>query len=486
VNPLGAVFDEINLDSASFIRLEQLKVIGEIRSGEDNTNNIHVLGNDVTGVIVEAPPKSSAGPGPTDWIIEYNDIHDCDFCVGLVSDDPAKYWPVSNVVVRGNKLGPMNGGDDAIRIHNWRNILIEDNEIFGVIEDGQHNDCLQSVWGGRDLVFRRNYLHDNNCQTFFLKDGYTENIVFEDNLFLRNRAGSAPVVGQIWPSKNVTIRNNTLWDDSAFYLRSGSVSSIFTQGPVENYEVTNNVMINFLPYDDNADDDNRAGIFKNPSILTENFNVFGGGWTWVPGEMGPNSVKDLNPDFINKSASHSEDLSSGDWRLAASIANGGKTYAAGITWRLAGRSFGIDAYGSGTDPGEAPKPPVPPPPAPGSEAPDRFIDDDNSIFEADIEWLAARGITKGCNPPINDMYCPDGRVTRGQMAAFLVRALGYSNNGGGDRFVDDDNSIFESDIDKLAAARVTLGCNPPKNDMYCPDGRVTRGQMAAFLHRALG
>jgi hypothetical protein len=115
-----------------------------------------------------------------------------------------------------------------------------------------------------------------------------------------------------------------------------------------------------------------------------------------------------------------------------------------------------------------------------------FIDDDGNIFEADIEWLAAQGITKGCNPPVNDKFCPNENVTRGQMAAFLVRALGYTDNGGGDLFIDDDLSIFENDIDKLGTAGVTKGCNPPVNDRFCPNENVTRGQMAAFLRRALG
>ena len=53
-----------------------------------------------------------------------------------------------------------------------------------------------------------------------------------------------------------------------------------------------------------------------------------------------------------------------------------------------------------------------------------FIDDDGHIFEGAIEAIAAEGITKGCNPPTNDKFCPDDKVTRGQMAAFLKRALG--------------------------------------------------------------
>jgi hypothetical protein len=32
---------------------------------------------------------------------------------------------------------------------------------------------------------------------------------------------------------------------------------------------------------------------------------------------------------------------------------------------------------------------------------------------------------------------------------------------------------------------VTLGCNPPANDRFCPDELVERGQMASFIDRAL-
>jgi hypothetical protein len=117
---------------------------------------------------------------------------------------------------------------------------------------------------------------------------------------------------------------------------------------------------------------------------------------------------------------------------------------------------------------------------------DPFHDDDGSIFEGDIERLAAAGITKGCNPPQNTHFCPNDTVTRGQMAAFLVRAFGYRDTGGGDHFRDDDRSTFESDIDRLATAGITKGCNPPANDRFCPNDPVSRAQMATFLARALG
>ncbi|HEX6299240.1 MAG TPA: S-layer homology domain-containing protein [Acidimicrobiia bacterium] len=114
-----------------------------------------------------------------------------------------------------------------------------------------------------------------------------------------------------------------------------------------------------------------------------------------------------------------------------------------------------------------------------------FFDDDGNTHEGAIEAIAAEGITKGCNPAQNTNYCPDEAVTRGQMAAFLVRALGYADDGGGDLFIDDDGSTFESDIDRLGTAGVTKGCNPPTNDRFCPDDFVLRDQMASFLSRAL-
>ncbi|KAA3639751.1 MAG: hypothetical protein DWP92_04215, partial [Armatimonadetes bacterium] len=115
----------------------------------------------------------------------------------------------------------------------------------------------------------------------------------------------------------------------------------------------------------------------------------------------------------------------------------------------------------------------------------RFVDDNGNIHEAAIEAIAALGITKGCNPPVNNMFCPDDPVTRGAMAAFLNRALGLDPTGL-DFFIDDEVSVFEGDINRLAAAGITLGCNPPINDRFCPDDPVTRGAMAAFLNRALG
>ncbi len=113
-----------------------------------------------------------------------------------------------------------------------------------------------------------------------------------------------------------------------------------------------------------------------------------------------------------------------------------------------------------------------------------FTDDDGSVFEADINKLRAAEITAGCNGDGTE-FCPNDPVSRGEMAAFLVRGLGYSDPGAGDWFTDDDGSIFEDNIDRLKVAGVTVGCNPPANDKFCPDDPVQRDQMASFLARAL-
>ncbi len=113
-----------------------------------------------------------------------------------------------------------------------------------------------------------------------------------------------------------------------------------------------------------------------------------------------------------------------------------------------------------------------------------FVDDDTNIHQGSVEAIAAEGITRGCNPPTNTWFCPEESVTRGQMAAFLVRSLDLPAAAPAG-FVDTATSTFAADIDRLAAAEITVGCNPPRNDRFCPEDAVSRGQMAAFLARAL-
>lgn len=123
---------------------------------------------------------------------------------------------------------------------------------------------------------------------------------------------------------------------------------------------------------------------------------------------------------------------------------------------------------------------------PRQNPPTDFTDDNNSVFQKDIEWLSSRDVTRGCNPPKNTKFCPNEAVTRGEMAAFLRRALpNLKRSNPATNFTDDNGSVFEADIEWLSSRGITLGCNPPKNTKFCPNEAVERGEMAAFLRRAL-
>jgi hypothetical protein len=113
-----------------------------------------------------------------------------------------------------------------------------------------------------------------------------------------------------------------------------------------------------------------------------------------------------------------------------------------------------------------------------STSTDFFTDDESSQHEGVINRLAAAGITGGCAAR---RFCPRSGVTREQMASFLVRAF-HLRSTSSDFFTDDESSQHEGDINGLAAAGITGGCGPTT---FCPRNVVTRGQMAAFLHRAL-
>ena len=100
-----------------------------------------------------------------------------------------------------------------------------------------------------------------------------------------------------------------------------------------------------------------------------------------------------------------------------------------------------------------------------------------------VERLAELEVTTGCLvEPLR--FCPDGSVTRAQMATFLTRALDLDEAEPAG-FVDTVGNFHAADIDALAAARITAGCatDPLR---YCPDRPVTRAEMATFLARALG
>lgn len=117
---------------------------------------------------------------------------------------------------------------------------------------------------------------------------------------------------------------------------------------------------------------------------------------------------------------------------------------------------------------------------------DGFVDVPvTNVHEYNVDCLAWWDITAGTS---EESYSPEASVTRAQMASFLVRTYervtGERVSPTKDYFVDDDGSIHENDIRKLAELGITAGCNPDDgNTHYCPHDPVTRAQMGSFLVR---
>ncbi len=168
---------------------------------------------------------------------------------------PSSATYCSDMRIIGNRLvGPF--GEDAIHANRYRDgdgngvgITVEGNEITQVRENGNHSDCFQTVWEGDGILFRRNYLHDNRCQGFFVKDqmlgggGAVDGIRLEDNLFIRNQepcypttlspCGQPNIVQIFGPYTGLAIKRNTIWGDggtSILALRNGVALGTVLEG----------------------------------------------------------------------------------------------------------------------------------------------------------------------------------------------------------------------------------------------------------------
>jgi N-acetylmuramoyl-L-alanine amidase len=124
----------------------------------------------------------------------------------------------------------------------------------------------------------------------------------------------------------------------------------------------------------------------------------------------------------------------------------------------------------------------------GPAPPASFTDTDGHTFESAISWLAGHRITLGCNPPDYTRFCPDRTVTRGEMSALFKRAVDHlilvdEASIDPSHFGDTQDSLFSTSTAWLAATGITTGCNPPANDLFCPDKEVSRAEIAVFLKR---
>jgi murein DD-endopeptidase MepM/ murein hydrolase activator NlpD len=103
-----------------------------------------------------------------------------------------------------------------------------------------------------------------------------------------------------------------------------------------------------------------------------------------------------------------------------------------------------------------------------------------------VDALYNAGVTRGCS--VDPMaYCPDDPVTRAEMAAFLLRALGIDGTpvSFAGYFTDVPPTDWYATLaEELYLQNITIGCatDPLR---YCPDDSVSRAEMAVFIIRAL-
>jgi hypothetical protein len=233
-------------------------------------------------------------PGATGITVEHNRV------TGGgegIEAGPTDTTTVNDTKIVGNQLiGPF--GEDAIHLNRYHDsngdgigILIEGNEITGVRENGAHSDCLQTVWVGDHIVFRKNYLHDNRCQGFFVKDqaslggvsGPIHGIKVEDNLFLRNHEPCGKPLGAsecgqplyfqvAGPYSGFVMKNNTIWGDSVDSIAA------FREGTGSDTLIENNVIYRLW-----TDTDMTPATLRDNTIC-EREAAEGGSWPTPSGE----------------------------------------------------------------------------------------------------------------------------------------------------------------------------------------------------------
>ncbi len=241
-----------------------------------------------------------------------------------VDAGPTTTTPVDDVSITGNRfVGPF--GEDAIRLNRYHDAngdgvgaLIAGNEFTNIRENGAHSDCLQTVWVGDHLVFKGNYLHDNRCQGFFVKDQASAvvGLKIEDNLFVRNAEPCAPGAegcGQpadlqvFGPYAGLTMRRNTIWGNGAV--------AAFQNGAGPRSAITDNVVFKFWTSTDLS-----SVIYRDNTRCQRQAAPPGGAWPAArPGE-----VMDCSPRFA---ATQSDDYRLGNGR--------------GVSWAPARRHFGF-------------------------------------------------------------------------------------------------------------------------------------------------
>ena len=340
-------------------------------------------------------------------------------------------------IVRGNQSSNWGGGLDLYK----SSCRIEENEI----------SQNQSYQGGgiaatpdSDATIINNVIIDNVATHIGggLAIGDRSNVVIMNNLIARNEAiysgGGIVIFGNSSPQ----IINNTIFSNRARQHFGGGIR-VDSSTPV----IMNNIITGHT---------SSEGISAANSNFTPTYNNFWDNLTNYEGvSPGNGSISD-DPRFANSRAG---DFHLGSGSSSMNSGNPDPTYN-----NLDGTRNHMGMYG-----GAHPLPSV-----------QVFKDVMPSYWSFNyIYSIYFAGITLGCG---DCNYCPGSEVTRGQMAAFIIRAK-Y-----GEEFsytttpyfsdVPSTNTFFKY-IQKMKDEGITA-----VSGVYGVESGVTRGQMAAFIIRA--
>jgi hypothetical protein len=214
-------------EGASNITVHNFVITGGVSLGAGDSH-IAIDHNDIDG----------EGPGGDGEGVETGGVNcsapNAPVYAGCASTPPSEY-----ITISGNRIHGYGAGqtEDAIHLNNWHHVRVVENDIYNLEEHGNHTDALQSVWGGSDLAFERNYEHDNQSQGFFIRDGDAAQVKVSDNLFLRNNnLGGEEYNVQVIDTTGFTMTNNTVWDNQADLIRAEEAAEPLTATVQRNVE----------------------------------------------------------------------------------------------------------------------------------------------------------------------------------------------------------------------------------------------------------
>ncbi len=106
--------------------------------------------------------------------------------------------------------------------------------------------------------------------------------------------------------------------------------------------------------------------------------------------------------------------------------------------------------------------------------------DAGEFYTAPVQWMLDNEITTGTSPTC---FAPGDPVTRGQAAAFMWRMEGSPTGSPAHPYTDVVASWQQDPVSWMAASQITTGTSATT---FAPEKVVTRGEVAAFLHRLAG